>query len=92
MSRGLSQDAVAKAARMARASISNIESGNQGMSVESLYSICKALSIEPAELLPPLSKNTIDDGLIREAADRAQDSSPATTEWVASIFRHKEAE
>ncbi len=91
-SKGLSQDAVAKAAGMARVSITNIEAGNQGISVESLYAISRALAIEPAHLLPSLSEFEASDVSIREAAARSSEGSEAATDWVEKVFHQRESE
>jgi DNA-binding XRE family transcriptional regulator len=49
---GLSQRQVAEAADLSRASVVNVETGRQGVSLGTLYRLARALGCEPAELLP----------------------------------------
>ncbi len=49
---GLSQEALATAARLSRTSVVNIEAGRQGASLATVYRLADALSCEPADLLP----------------------------------------
>ncbi len=53
---GLTQEQLARVVGMSRTSISNIEAGIQGMSVETLYALADAIGKEPGDLLPPRPK------------------------------------
>jgi transcriptional regulator with XRE-family HTH domain len=56
---GMSQEAFAKAVGLSRTSITNIERGRQPISLHTLYFMADILGVEPADLLPPASKNSI---------------------------------
>jgi transcriptional regulator with XRE-family HTH domain len=56
---GMSQEAFAKAVGLSRTSITNIERGRQPISLHTLYFMADILGVEPADLLPPASKNNI---------------------------------
>jgi len=53
----LTQDALAQRARLARTSITNIETGNQQPTLHALWRIADALGVSPCELLPPWSRS-----------------------------------
>jgi len=48
--RGLSQDELAKAAKIGKRTLVRIEQGERSMSVGQLYQICRALGIKPSKL------------------------------------------
>ena len=48
----LSQEELARASRISRTSIVNIERGRQGVSLGTLYRLASALGLEPQSLLP----------------------------------------
>jgi transcriptional regulator with XRE-family HTH domain len=52
--RGLSQEALADAARLHRTHISLIERGERSMRLETLAALALALGVQPSELLPKL--------------------------------------
>lgn len=54
----LSQEQLAKAAKLSRTSIVNIECGKQKLLVYNLFQISKALGIQPSELIGPLEPTT----------------------------------
>jgi transcriptional regulator with XRE-family HTH domain len=49
---GLTQDKLSSRVGMTRTSITNIERGRQRLSVDLLYSLAEALSVDPRALLP----------------------------------------
>ena len=49
------QDQLAKKVGLERSSISNIENGQQRVSIHTLYSLCIALNVQPQDVLPMLS-------------------------------------
>lgn len=49
---GLSQEALAEAARLSRTSVVNIEAGRQGASLATVYRLADAVGCDPADLLP----------------------------------------
>jgi transcriptional regulator with XRE-family HTH domain len=56
---GMSQEAFAKAVGLSRTSITNIERGRQPIGLHTLYFMADILGVEPSDLLPPASKNTV---------------------------------
>jgi transcriptional regulator with XRE-family HTH domain len=50
---GMSQEALGKAVRVSRTAITNIERGNQGVTLDMLYRLAEALNLPPQDLLPP---------------------------------------
>lgn len=50
--KGLNQEALARAVGYSRASITNIELGNQNVNLQTLYQLAAVLGVEPASLLP----------------------------------------
>lgn len=81
--RKLSQEAVAKAAGMARTSVSNIEKGNQGLSVEALYAIADALDVEAASLLP--SRAELSASPLVGTISGRNGATDATISWLERI-------
>ena len=49
---GLSQEELARRSALSRTSIVNVEKGRQGVSLDTLFRLSKALGVTPAELLP----------------------------------------
>jgi len=54
--RQLTQEKLAEMVGLERTSITNIEAGNQRVSLHVLYELCNALGVEIMEVLPPYSK------------------------------------
>jgi len=54
--RGLNQAELAQRVGVSRASISNLEAGKQGLTLETLYHLAHALDTEPRYLLPTLEE------------------------------------
>lgn len=52
--RGMRQEELAASMGVTRTSVSNYERGVQNLTIESLYSLCEALKLEPYTLLPHL--------------------------------------
>lgn len=50
--KGLTQEELSKAIDLSRASIANIERGNQKISIYTLYQIAEVLKVSPQSLLP----------------------------------------
>src|SRR5437764_15429219 len=57
---GLTQEALARAADLARTSITNIEMGNQQPTLYALWRMADAIGVSPCELLPPWPRATSD--------------------------------
>ena len=53
--KGLSQEALAHAAGLHRTHISLIERGRRSVRLETVEALAKALEVQPARLMPPLS-------------------------------------
>jgi transcriptional regulator with XRE-family HTH domain len=53
---GMTQDAVAEGSGLSRTSVVNIESGRQGVSLETLYRLAEALACDATALLPALPR------------------------------------
>lgn len=65
-SASLSQEAIARRTGLSRTSITNIEQGNQHVSLDVLFRLAGAIGVEPASLLPPSSALAGDGGLTVE--------------------------
>ena len=50
--RGLNQTQLSKKIGLSRTSIVNMESGNQKISIDNLYMLCKILDVKSSEFLP----------------------------------------
>lgn len=57
----LSQEKLAEAAGLSRASIVNIEGGRQRLLVHNLFEIARVLNVTPSELIAPIEPKTITD-------------------------------
>jgi transcriptional regulator with XRE-family HTH domain len=84
---GLSQDALGRLVGLGRTSITNIESGHQRMTVHTLYSVARALGVEPTGLLPTSVPESLPDleavpGLTEQERDwiRSVVSPPSRSE------------
>lgn len=86
---GLSQEKLAKALKLTRTSITNIEHGRQPIQLPTLYVIAEALNLEPTDLMPGLSKVVVET-----LADREQlkGLSVRTTNWIAKVSGELPAE
>lgn len=49
---GLTQEELASAIGLSRTAVTNVESGKQGTTIDMLYRMAGAMSVEPADLLP----------------------------------------
>lgn len=85
--RGLSQTELAHQVGLSRASISNLEAGKQGMSLETLYKIAPVLSTEPRDLLPTLG-DMRPTKLSPETSELVSDSVKGSPEkqWVMALL------
>lgn len=54
----MSQEQLARLLDLKRTSITNIEQGNQKVSLEALYRLCERFSLQIQELLPPVPRVT----------------------------------
>lgn len=70
--RGLTQADVAEKLGMSRTSVTNMEQGNQPVSLATLYHLADILDVEPVDLLPA-QPTTIEDEISR-FAPRMQDA------------------
>jgi transcriptional regulator with XRE-family HTH domain len=57
---GFSQKDFAEKVNLSRASIANIERGEQGVTLETLYSFCAPLKCSPFDLLPKFQYSELD--------------------------------
>lgn len=81
--RGLSQGALAALVELNRTSITNIEAGRQGVSVEALLDLAEALQVAPGDLLPTRpskSEEVLPGRLTRGLRDDEE-------AWVSQIVR-----
>jgi transcriptional regulator with XRE-family HTH domain len=82
---GVSQKDLAHAVSLSRASIANVEAGNQKILVHTLLAIADALQLNPTELLPVSSGERLElDRLLqgRDARER---------EWIRAALTKKAA-
>tara|TARA_B100000282_G_scaffold58774_1_gene39003 strand:- start:4887 stop:5174 length:288 start_codon:yes stop_codon:yes gene_type:complete len=75
---GFSQKSFGEKVGLSRASIANVERGEQAVNVEQLYKFADALRISPAELLPKS-----DDSSLREFPKQ-------TRLWIDSVLKEAE--
>lgn len=79
----LSQQEFGSRVDLSRASIANIERGEQGISLEQLYAFSKALNTTPENLIPQFQRQDLDTlsagalSLISEMKDRAKEMENA---------------
>lgn len=50
---GMTQEQLSEQADLTRVSITNMEGGNQRLTIHALYDIAKGLQVHPLSLLPP---------------------------------------
>ena len=74
----LSQDQLAKAVKLTRTSIVNIEAGRQKLLLHNLFKIAEALGVRPTELLLPLERS---DGKV-PAIPQNDDAAAPVPKWV----------
>ncbi|MGO9165617.1 MAG: helix-turn-helix domain-containing protein [Candidatus Sulfotelmatobacter sp.] len=79
---GLSQEKLAKALRLTRTSITNIEHGRQPIQLSTLYAIAEALSLEPTDLMPGLPKAVGETSVDRK---QLKGLSVRATNWIAKV-------
>lgn len=77
----LTQAELAKAVGLERTSITNLEKGSQKVPLHVLYAVCKALNVDVADVLPPLSDvvprgSSIQLDLISASAQQASAGRP----------------
>jgi len=60
---GLSQEALADRAGLHRTYISSVERGERNVSLENIFVLAKALGVEPAELVSPVTESETGDGI-----------------------------
>lgn len=77
----LTQAELAKAVGLERTSITNLEKGSQKVPLHVLYAVCKALNVDVADVLPPLSdvvprESSIQLDLISASAEQASAGRP----------------
>jgi transcriptional regulator with XRE-family HTH domain len=92
---GMSQEAFAKAVGLSRTSITNIERGRQPVSLHTLYFMADILGVEPADLLPPATKNTValaltgqpDSKLTAQEKEQLEELSAKESNWLRKITK-----
>ena len=67
----LTQDELATASGLSRASIVNIEAGRQKLLLHNLFGISKALGVTPTEFIAPLEQVALSDVDLTSAGDAA---------------------
>ena len=72
-----SQQKLALAASLSRASIANIERGHHRIQLHVLYDIASALDVDPHDLLPPPGKVTIERPLPEDLENKLKTSKEA---------------
>ncbi len=83
----LTQDELARRVTLTRTSITNIENGNQTVSVHLLYELSNALGTNPIALLPDPSDLLRSDGVVRDPVFPTGDLSTEELSWVRKIRR-----
>jgi transcriptional regulator with XRE-family HTH domain len=68
---GLTQAALGDAVGLARTSVTNIETGNQQLTLHALWRIGDALGVSPRELLPPWPEPSVREPHIPDDVPRA---------------------
>lgn len=77
----MSQDNLANAVNLSRASVTNIESGRQGVTLETLLAIADALDVDAGSLLP--ERPSALDSPVPEKLKRGLDTDEEA--WVTRI-------
>lgn len=85
--RGLSQEQLARSVGLSRTSMTNIEAGRQRISVHVLYSIARALAVEPRDLLPLLDELSPSTPL-----GELEDVDPRQRDWLRAVLSDGESE
>jgi len=73
-----SQQKLAEAAALSRASIANIERGRHRIQLHVLYDIAAALDVEPHDLLPHPAKSSVERRLPQDIEKKLRTSNEAT--------------
>lgn len=82
--RGLSQEDLAKVARLTRTSITNLESGKQQVPLHSLYEIAAAIDRDVRDLLPVRIPESVEPAYSEEDVDRWANQLRKTTRRVSA--------
>ena len=81
----LSQDGLARALGLKRTSITNIECGNQKLTLDSLYKLCDRFGLEVGEFIPSVSEVTHSEGQSVVIGGKAHEVGMKTANLVARL-------
>lgn len=87
------QESLAGAIGVSRASIANYESGKQSIYISDLYKIADALNIEIKELLPPLQEiktKSLPERQLREAKNLTDKEKKEIAELIGKKYKQEE--
>lgn len=82
--RNITQDRLAAAVGLSRASVANVEAGRQALAVHMLIAFASVLGKDPAELIPPL----VEPQLAADAEQELSKLSPEQRAWAERFLRH----
>jgi transcriptional regulator with XRE-family HTH domain len=85
LARDWSQDRLAEAVSCSKMTISDLERGNVGLTLEWMRRIAAALDLTPGELLTPDDNPLLPVGEEREIIERYRDGSPEQRENLARV-------
>lgn len=83
--KGVTQEQLAKRARLKRTSITNIEKGRQSLSLPALYALATALDVEVHELLPSRSRLDVLRTAEAKVARAAPEHRADIAHWVDAV-------
>ncbi len=89
----LTQESLADAIGVSRASIANYESGKQSIYISDLYKIADALNIEIRELLPPLQEikmKSLPEKQLKEAKNLTEKEKKEIVELIEKKYKEEE--
>lgn len=93
----LTQAELAKAVGLERTSITNLEKGSQKVPLHVLYAVCRALNVDVADVLPPLSEVTRREStpqldLISASAQQASAGRPILSKLLEEMNLDRKGE
>jgi transcriptional regulator with XRE-family HTH domain len=82
---GLGQADIAKAARLSRTSVTNLEQGRQKVPLHILYRICAALDIEVGTIVPHHEEVEAAPTVIADVRSIVDNLPPLSAEWLLEL-------
>jgi transcriptional regulator with XRE-family HTH domain len=81
----MSQEDLARILDLKRTSITNIERGNQKLTLDTLYRLCERFGLAVQEMMPPVSEVTHAEGRSVTVGGESQDVGMKTASLVARL-------